>query len=119
PDHPSAVLDESALRDACGDDADFLEEIVSMFLASAPGLLDQIRSAVDAGQAEAVYASAPSLKGAALSIRPRAVSQAAARLETCGQSGQLQDAPALTDALDAELHRLYAALHTMLGRRVS
>ncbi len=89
---------EAALERLMGD-VDLLEMLVQQFLEEIPTVLEEIKSALDQGDAEAVYGKAHRLKGAAGNLSADAVAAAALRLEQSGRDGDLDDGSAAMGVL--------------------
>jgi len=108
------VLDRPAMLATVEHDLDLLRELVEIFLAEAPGLLAQIRSGVEAKNAESVERAAHTLKGALLNFGARRACEAARQLEACGREAQLADAAQLVSRLDSEVTQACRALSDFL-----
>jgi two-component system sensor histidine kinase/response regulator len=98
---PAMVFDRSAALERLGGDEQLLREIASLFLAEYPALIDAIRSAVQRGDAYSLERSAHALKGSVANFEASAAVNAAFRLESIGRSGNLQDAGAGLQQLEA------------------
>ena len=70
-------------------DPEFLAEIVSLFLATCPGLLSDIDGAVLRQDADALRRAAHTIKGAVANFGAKAVVEQASTIETIGRSGDL------------------------------
>jgi HPt (histidine-containing phosphotransfer) domain-containing protein len=75
-------FDEAALLHSVGDDTDFLDELVGLFLAACPTLLNQIRAALAISDFAALGRAARILKGALRSFPLGQATRAAEALET-------------------------------------
>jgi len=93
-----------------GGDEDLLADVVGVFLADAPRMLNELRHAVTTGDAPALQRTAHGLKGAAGYVGGRPAADAAEKLERVGADGRLAEAPTALDALAREIDRLTAAL---------
>ncbi len=98
-----SVIDQVAfenLKQMAGDD--FIDELIRTFLEDAPQLLQQLRSAFAANDAETFRRAAHSLKSNASSFGAEHLSGLAKELEMLGRENKLSDAgiklPALEDA---------------------
>ena len=107
-----AVIDAatfSELQDSAG--ADFVGELVDTFVEEAPVMLAEIRSALDAGQAEPFRRAAHSLKSNAHTFGALALGALARDLELGGlDAGRASGA---IDRLDQEYERARAALKAL------
>jgi PAS domain S-box-containing protein len=88
----------------------FLVELIDVFLADSPELIDQIRAGLAAGDGEGVRRAAHSLKSNAASFGASQLSAAARGLETIAKGGRLEGA---LDRL-AEIETAYARLAPVL-----
>ncbi len=103
-------FNEAELLDRVDNDVAFLAETVDMLTADGPPLLEQVRTAVSAGDAAAVARHAHALKGMVSNFAAPLPRACAADIEKMGRTGDLSAAgPALAamqqllDALSAEL----------------
>ena len=97
------ILDIDALLESVGDDRDLLDEMAATFHAEAPGWIASLRTAIESGQAEAIFRVAHSVAGAVGYFRAAGVRQRAADLEAMGRAGRLDGASAQLDQLEAAL----------------
>lgn len=109
-----AVLDPTplnAIRDLeqAGSDG-LLGTIVDLFLAQSIELGDQIRSAVDAGDASDLREAAHSLKSSSANVGAMRVSALCYDLEVAGRDDAMDNAAALSDRLALEINEANAAL---------
>ena len=91
---PCGRLNRAAVLDRLGGDTTLLREITAIFLAEYPGLLAQIRDAIEAGQPRQLERAAHSLKGSVSNFGVTAATEAALDLERIGRHGQMGAAPA-------------------------
>jgi HPt (histidine-containing phosphotransfer) domain-containing protein len=104
------IFDRQALLQRVDGDEELLEELVCTFLDHTPRQLQEIRRALEAGDALQLQGQAHSLKGAAASISAEGVRQAAGQLELAGKNRALDGAPSLLEALIQEVSRLQEVL---------
>jgi HPt (histidine-containing phosphotransfer) domain-containing protein len=102
---PETLLDPATLLAACDDDPTLLGELIQVFRANTPGALARVREAVQGGDAPRLREAAHRLRGL-LSTFSATAAEAAARLETMGAGGQLDDAAATLDDLAEMVGRL-------------
>jgi CheY-like chemotaxis protein/HPt (histidine-containing phosphotransfer) domain-containing protein len=119
PPPPAApVLDpEQALR-SMGGDRSLLAEMAGLFSQDSTALLEEIRSALEAGNPQAIERAAHRLKGSLLVFGAAPAAGAALALESLGRSGKLEEASPALAALERELERLrpeIAALASAAG----
>jgi HPt (histidine-containing phosphotransfer) domain-containing protein len=98
---PAMLFDRSAALDRLGGDEQLLREIASLFLTEYPVLIEAIRSAVQRGDAHSLERNAHALKGSVSNFEASAAVNAAFRLESIGRSGNLEDADAGLEQLEA------------------
>jgi HPt (histidine-containing phosphotransfer) domain-containing protein len=99
------------LQEAAG--AEFVVELVDTFLADAPTMLDELRSALGAGEADKFRRAAHSLKSNSLTFGALGLGDMARELEHQGlDQAKSANAQGLTplDALAQEYARVAAAL---------
>jgi PAS domain S-box-containing protein len=84
-------------------DEQFLKELIDLFLADTPGRMDEIRHAIEAGDARRVQCAAHSLKGAAGCIGGCRAAAAAFQVEQIGTKGELSQATRACADLEKEL----------------
>lgn len=103
-------MDEEAALERAGGEHDLLVELAGLCLADAPAALDDIRSALEQGDAKALQRAAHKLKGSLLVLAADPASDAAYRLETIGAQGALDRAASALATLEAEIERLRPSL---------
>jgi len=108
-DAPSAIDHAAALR-AVGGDAALMADVMRLFLEDCPRRVAELRAAVAGGDPTHVHRAAHAVKGAVGTFGARPARDLAAHLERAGREGRLDEAPALLDALEAELSRVTTAL---------
>jgi CheY-like chemotaxis protein len=116
PDGGSSI-DQGALLARMEGDRALLAEVVSIFLAEAPGMLADLRRALDAGDAMALQRTAHNCKGAVAIFGAARASESAQALETLGRSGSVIGAGEILAALDRQVSALADDLGA-LGREV-
>jgi CheY-like chemotaxis protein len=109
---PETLLDAATLRAACDDDPTLLRQLIEVLQADAPGTLARVRDAVDQRDASQLREAAHALRGL-LSAFSATAAAAAARLETMGASGQLDEAASTLDSLSEMVGRLAALLEEL------
>jgi HPt (histidine-containing phosphotransfer) domain-containing protein len=109
-DDAAPPVDHRAALRAVGGDAALLADVARLFLDDCPRRAAELRTAVASGDPARVQRSAHALKGAVATLGAWPARELAARLERAGREGHLDEAPALLEALDAELVRVGAAL---------
>jgi two-component system sensor histidine kinase/response regulator len=99
----TASFDAAGLLERVEGDTELLREIVDLFAADSPRLLDELRQASAEGDAETLKRAAHTLKGAASNFGATAVMDAARDLETMGREGNLAGAAAVCGRLEKSL----------------
>jgi HPt (histidine-containing phosphotransfer) domain-containing protein len=102
---PATLLDPATLLAACGDDPTLLRELIDVFQADTPGALTRVGEAVEQQEASRLRAAAHRLRGLLSTFSAMAAAEAA-RLETMGAGGQLDDAASTLDVLAEMVERL-------------
>ncbi len=113
PPRPDAAFDRAAALARVGDDLDLLLDMSKLFLDLCPGLMQDIAAAIEAGDAKALRAAAHALKGSVGNFSAPGAFDAAQRLETLGEGGDLESAGPAYAALQKEIDRLSRALSTL------
>lgn len=83
--------------------ADFIGELVDTFLEDAPKLIGELRSALQAGDADAFRRAAHSLKSNAATFGAARLAQQAKDLETIGKESRISQTGERLDALERTL----------------
>jgi two-component system sensor histidine kinase/response regulator len=121
PDEPGPraagiIFDVARARRRLGGDRQLLRELITIFLADAPALMDRIRKAATAENAEALRRAAHALKGALGTLDAPRAYHATIRVEEAARSGDLSGAEVHVDAVAAELALLRKALAASIRR---
>jgi len=103
-------LDKAMALERLGGDAQLLGEIAGLFLSDYPSLLDQVRDAVERGDAVALHHSAHTLKGSVANFCAPQPFESAYKLERMGRAGNLEGAGEALAALERQLRDLEPAL---------
>ena len=118
PEGPAALPPELAGRPAflsgLGDDIELARKLVSIFLEQSPRLMTDIRSAVNAGDAQALRRAAHALKGTISNFPVGPARGAAAQMETFGYDADIDSARAALPVLEQEVERLQSLLPAMI-----
>jgi two-component system sensor histidine kinase/response regulator len=102
---PETLLDPATLLTSCDDDATLLRKLIQVFQADIPGSLARVCEAVQERDAQRLREAAHRLRGLLSSFSATAAAEAA-RLETMGAGGQLDDAASTLDGLTEMVGRL-------------
>ena len=98
-----------------GGDEELLRELCQIFLEESPKLLEKLRQAVTAGDADTVMRAAHSLKGESSYLGAGGTSQAARQLEEMGRSNDLSRASKTLAVLEREITTLHLDLKDVAG----
>ena len=107
------VIDRAALDvllKTVGGDVEFLGELIGDFFDDSPQQLATARQALEANDAEALRRAAHSLKSTSNNLGARPLAALCRDLEALGREGQMDRAPEILAAIDAEYARAHAAL---------
>ena len=111
----NAVIDQTTfdnLKDMVGED--FIGELVETFFEEGPKLLQEMRQALDDGDADTLRRSAHSLKSNSASFGATIMAAQARELEFLARDGKLMDAqekmPGFEDAYEQAVEALKALL---------
>ena len=99
------TFDMEKALDMAGGDEEFLKELVGIYLSDCPEKLSKIHHAIEGGDAQALYETAHSLKGASGNIGLTQAYELALELERKGKEGKLQGAEEVFKALEEEIGR--------------
>jgi CheY-like chemotaxis protein/HPt (histidine-containing phosphotransfer) domain-containing protein len=107
---PDAPIDPVDLLGRVEGDRGLLSELVRAFLTTAPAQMSQIDAAIERGEGAAVVRATHTLRGSVGTFGAIPALRAAARLEECGDRGDLEAARRARHELAAEMARLSGAL---------
>jgi len=96
-------------------DRDFMKEMCLEFKDHLPDRVTELRSALQADEAESLGRFAHNLKGLSLNFNAGPVAALAAKLEACGKQKNLADAPMLVAQIETEITRLQEYLSQQLN----
>ena len=103
-----AVFDRAALLDRCMGDEDFVRKILGLFLDNAPQRVQELRTALDAGDASAARMAAHTIKGMAANAGAEAMSSLAGEMENAIQTGDMEAVRERVGELSEKLEELRA-----------
>jgi PAS domain S-box-containing protein len=99
-----------------GGDEELLAELAGLFLQEYQQALENLRVAVDRGDAEGIMYHAHALRGSVSNFVSHETENAARRLEQIGREGNVTDGTQALNELETALQRLIPALTTLAGR---
>ncbi len=112
-----AVLERTVVLKRVGGKVETLRKLVELFQEESNQLMRDINDAITSGEAIKLSRAAHSLKGAVGIFGVGAASEAAQKLETLGQRGDLTGAEEACAALESQLNRLNLALAQLVSSR--
>jgi two-component system, sensor histidine kinase and response regulator len=111
---PLLVFDQDLFMSRLDEDENLAREVVGIFLAQYPKLIENVHRAAEERNAPALERSAHSLKGSLTDIAATEAVEAARKLEDRARNGNLDAVPHLLAALDAALSRLMGELRKLV-----
>lgn len=106
----AAAFDREEMLDRLGGDNELLTEVVGVFLAECPRMMQAVRSAVDRADPTAVRRAAHAIRGALLNISAGPAAAEATQLESLGTEGRLGETTGVLERLEVQIERLARAL---------
>lgn len=103
------LLDLSRLESALGGDRGLMTEILQMYESTASLDVEELRTAIGDGNVDVVVRRAHSIKGASGNVGADLVMDVAARIESAGRHGEIDQAVALVTDLQDAFHQTLAA----------
>jgi HPt (histidine-containing phosphotransfer) domain-containing protein len=95
-------------------DRDLLREVAEAFLEEAPRLLDELRTAVAADDAEGLQRAAHTLKSSLRYLGAAELFEQAFLLETCGREGRAPEADFVRHFI-ARVEKMFVDLPRLVG----
>jgi two-component system, sensor histidine kinase and response regulator len=105
-----SVLDSVQALARLGGDGQLYAELIGFVLEDAPLLLSELQDAMDDGNATAVRMKAHALKGLVAGCGGVRAANAAQKVETAGEQGELSEISPIVESLRDELELLIHAL---------
>jgi two-component system sensor histidine kinase/response regulator len=109
----SVALNPAALLAGFGGNTKVLREVIDMFLVDGPAHLTALRRALEAGDGEALSATAHALKGSVGLFVQTGAFETARQLERTARTGDLQSAGSLIASLETDMRALDTALRAL------
>ena len=109
------TFDQEFVLSQTGGDRELMGEVLDLFLTETPRMLEDVRSAVTAGDAGTVERTAHRLKGSLVAIAAHPAAGEALRLEKLGRQGQVADAAQVLACLEQEIDRLVPDVRQVSG----
>ena len=108
------VISREELLESVSGDVELLQELISIFWETEPELIEKIRQAIAAGDAETLTRAAHSLKGSVGTFAARQAYELAQKLEMLAREGALDEADKVRVVLEEEISRLKPVLQDVL-----
>jgi len=112
----SAVMDKNMLLDAFDGDWDFLKEVVDVFLADYPRLIDDLRRAITEEDSDTLMRAAHSLKGVLRNFKAEPAAEVAFVLEKKGNADDFGGVAETIEDLAAQVTEVDKALRAILDQ---
>ena len=113
----SGIADWNVALEAVEGDPQLLKEVVEAYLEESPRLLSDLHTAISGGDAPLLRRASHTLKSSMRYFGATRLYELAARLESMGREGQLQDAESSLAALSGDLSRLAEELQSFVERQ--
>ena len=113
------VLDMDSMLSHVGGDTELLREIAGVFLEVGPGFMQELRQAIEAGDAGRIENTAHTLKGSISNFTAGKAFQAAYDLEKKGRAGEINATWEGYAVLEREIGRLRASLEAYIKESLS
>src|ERR687889_737818 len=97
-------------RETRTQEPDKLARIVGLFIEDVPLRLDELRQALERGEAQKVEETAHMLKGGSGYMGATRMAEICAEIQALGASSELSRVPELLDTLETEFERIRPAL---------
>ena len=115
----ATTFNEHELLERVDNDVGFLAETVEMIAADGPGLMEQLRAALTAGDAAGVTRHAHAIKGMISNFCAPEAQAAALAVEKLGKAGDAAGAAGPAEELGAKLAALTAELQALVRAKAS
>jgi len=106
PESDATPIDLTALQTLAQGDAEFVNELLALFVENADATLRDIAGALATGDFAAIGRGAHRIKGASAELRADSTCRVAAMLETAANSGRNEQLQQLADQLRSEVGRV-------------
>jgi HPt (histidine-containing phosphotransfer) domain-containing protein len=104
------------LMESTGGDPEFVAILLETFANDAPGLLDELRSGLEAGDTDSVRRAAHTLKSNAATFGATVLAEMCGELEASARSGDLTDGKARLADIESTYARVETQLTTLCGQ---
>lgn len=110
------ILNLQDILDRVDGDMEMLQEIINVFLATAPELLSKVKEALSQENALAVQETAHRLKGAVGNFSSQGPYHTVQELENLGKEGKFKDSSEVLKRLESEIGQIESQLRALAGR---
>jgi PAS domain S-box-containing protein len=114
---PPPAYDHAGCLAQLEGDEEMFRKLAALFVETTPGLIDRLRSAVQAGDADAVARMAHKLKGSALQFNARLACNLTLQIEEAARRVDLEVARVVFPGLRNEFSRLGGELQTAVASK--
>jgi len=108
-------INRKDLNERLDGDIDLYRELAEIFINDSKTLLQRIRESIDTGNAQQLYKSAHTLKGAVSNFSAQKAYDAALALEIQGKENTLENAGPSYDDLTARIDELITAMTLLMN----
>lgn len=103
PEFQALVFNREKCLERFGNDEELVEVILESFFSEVPELMEELRTAVQASDAESIRSCAHALKGSAANVNADRLSASALELEQAADQGQIASASRMFSTLETHL----------------
>ena len=111
PSPESIVFDREGVLDRLMGGESLAAKVTTVFIGLFPGMVTELRRALDAADVPVAQRQAHSIKGAAANVGANALSALALQMEIAAKEGTLEPVRANLDALQSAFDAFLAAVH--------
>ena len=109
------TIDFDRINDATGGDAEFLKELVDVFIEDTEVRLQELKAALDGGDPAQLGRTAHQLKGSTANMGAESMAALARVLEEMGKKDAMQEAAPTFEGLRHEFGRVCAKLNDLVS----
>ena len=93
---------------------DILDRVVGIYLDESGDLVQSLRDAIPAGDAESLRQAAHSLKSSSANVGAKELAELCKQLEALGRDQEMNNAPSILEKLEREYHHVRSALKEVM-----
>ncbi|MBW2409889.1 MAG: Hpt domain-containing protein, partial [Deltaproteobacteria bacterium] len=98
-------------------DWSLFKELVDIFTSDTPRMLESLRQAADAGDAETLSRTAHSLKGMLRNFKAESAADTALELEKLGKANEMKNVKPLIEELEAQIAGVDRSLKDLVSQK--